>query len=40
MAAFGGSWMTGRKWVAEHSWEKITALTTVAMAVVTQSQTK
>jgi 2-dehydro-3-deoxyphosphogluconate aldolase/(4S)-4-hydroxy-2-oxoglutarate aldolase len=40
VAAIGGSWMAERKLVAEQSWEKITALTAAAMAVVTQSQTK
>jgi 2-dehydro-3-deoxyphosphogluconate aldolase/(4S)-4-hydroxy-2-oxoglutarate aldolase len=40
VAAIGGSWMAERKLVAEHSWDKITALTAAAMAVVTQSQTK
>jgi 2-dehydro-3-deoxyphosphogluconate aldolase/(4S)-4-hydroxy-2-oxoglutarate aldolase len=40
VAAIGGSWMAERKLVAEHSWDKIKALTAAAMAVVTQSQTK
>ncbi len=40
VAAIGGSWMAERKLVAEHSWDKITALTAAAMAVVTQSQAK
>jgi 2-dehydro-3-deoxyphosphogluconate aldolase/(4S)-4-hydroxy-2-oxoglutarate aldolase len=40
VAAVGGSWMAERKLLAEHSWEKITALTAAAMAVVAQSQTK
>jgi len=38
VAAVGGSWMAGRKLVAEKAWPKITALTVEAMKLIAQSQ--
>ena len=40
VAAIGGSWMAGRKLVAEKAWSKITALTAEAMKVIAQAQMK
>jgi 2-dehydro-3-deoxyphosphogluconate aldolase/(4S)-4-hydroxy-2-oxoglutarate aldolase len=37
VAAVGGSWMAGRKLVAEKAWSKITALTTEAITIVAQA---
>jgi 2-dehydro-3-deoxyphosphogluconate aldolase/(4S)-4-hydroxy-2-oxoglutarate aldolase len=39
VAAIGGSWMAGRKLVAEKAWDKITALTAEAMKVISQAKT-
>ncbi|MGH7951426.1 MAG: bifunctional 4-hydroxy-2-oxoglutarate aldolase/2-dehydro-3-deoxy-phosphogluconate aldolase [Limisphaerales bacterium] len=36
VAAIGGSWMAGRKLVAEKAWSKITALTAEAMKIIAQ----
>jgi 2-dehydro-3-deoxyphosphogluconate aldolase/(4S)-4-hydroxy-2-oxoglutarate aldolase len=38
VAAIGGSWMAGRKLVAEKAWDKITALTAEAMKVIAQAK--
>ena len=38
VAAIGGSWMAGRKLVAEKAWSKITALTAEAMKVIAQAK--
>ncbi len=38
VAAIGGSWMAGRKLVAEKAWSKITALTAEAMKIVAQAK--
>ena len=38
VAAVGGSWMAGRKLVAERAWSKITALTAEAMKIVAPTQ--
>ena len=40
VAAVGGSWMAGRKLVAEKAWSQITALTTEAMKIIAQAQNK
>ena len=40
VAAVGGSWMAGRKLVAEKAWPKITALTAEAMKIIAQTQDK
>jgi 2-dehydro-3-deoxyphosphogluconate aldolase/(4S)-4-hydroxy-2-oxoglutarate aldolase len=40
VAAIGGSWMAGRKLVAEKAWSKITALTAEALKIVAQTQNK
>jgi len=37
VAAIAGSWMAGRKLVAEKAWSKITALTAEAMKIIVQS---
>jgi 2-dehydro-3-deoxyphosphogluconate aldolase/(4S)-4-hydroxy-2-oxoglutarate aldolase len=37
VAAIGGSWMAGRKLVAEKAWARITALTAEAMKIIEQS---
>jgi 2-dehydro-3-deoxyphosphogluconate aldolase/(4S)-4-hydroxy-2-oxoglutarate aldolase len=38
VAAIGGSWMAGRKLVAEKAWPKISVLTAEAMKLIAQSQ--
>jgi 2-dehydro-3-deoxyphosphogluconate aldolase/(4S)-4-hydroxy-2-oxoglutarate aldolase len=38
VAAIGGSWMAGRKLVAEKAWSKITALTAEAMKIIAQAK--
>jgi 2-dehydro-3-deoxyphosphogluconate aldolase/(4S)-4-hydroxy-2-oxoglutarate aldolase len=40
VAAVGGSWMAGRKLVAEKAWAKITALTAEALKIVARTQNK
>jgi 2-dehydro-3-deoxyphosphogluconate aldolase/(4S)-4-hydroxy-2-oxoglutarate aldolase len=40
VAAIGGSWMAGRKLVAEKAWSKITALTAEAMKIISASPVK
>jgi 2-dehydro-3-deoxyphosphogluconate aldolase/(4S)-4-hydroxy-2-oxoglutarate aldolase len=40
VAAVGGSWMAGRKLVAEKAWSKITALTTEALQIIARTQDK
>ena len=40
VAAVSGSWMAGRKLVAEKAWSQITALTTEAMKIIAQAQNK
>ena len=40
VAAVGGSWMAGRKLVAEKAWSKITALTAEALKIIAQTQEK
>ncbi|MGA2279748.1 MAG: bifunctional 4-hydroxy-2-oxoglutarate aldolase/2-dehydro-3-deoxy-phosphogluconate aldolase [Verrucomicrobiota bacterium] len=38
VATIGGSWMAGRKLIAEKAWSKITALTAEAMKVIAQAK--
>ena len=40
VAAVGGSWMAGRKLVAEKTWSKITTLTAEALKIVARTQNK
>jgi 2-dehydro-3-deoxyphosphogluconate aldolase/(4S)-4-hydroxy-2-oxoglutarate aldolase len=40
VAAVGGSWMAGRKLVAEKAWSKITALTAEALKIIARMRTK
>ena len=40
VAAVGGSWMAGRKLVAEKAWSQITALTTEALQIIALAQDK